>query len=288
MTPESLVQDIHTLFSLPDVAFRLNELIDQPTTRPSELAEVILCDPGLSARLLRLINSAYYGLPTPVDTVSQAIHLIDQRELRNLVIATSTVNLFKDLPSEQVNMELFWFHSIACGIASRELARRCRLPEGELLFLAGLLHSVGKLVLYSQCSDQYRDVLQRVERERINAVVAEQQVFGFTYADLSTELLKNWQFPERLWQAVAHHLEPTKASNYRLEAAIVHAAVCVANSLQPSTNIAPMAIDSPDILASLADMLALPPESLTALPAEINIQAIDIFEIIKPGATLVR
>lgn len=287
MTPESLVQDTHTLFSLPDIAFRVNELIDKPNTRLSDLAEVILCDPGLSARLLRLINSAYYGLSKPVDTVSQAIHLIGQRELRDLVIATSAVNLFKGLPSEQVNMEMFWFHSIACGIAARELARRCRLPEGERLFLAGLLHSVGKLVFYSQCPNQYRDVLQRVEQEGMDAVVAERQIFGFTYADLSAELLKSWRFPERLWVAVAHQLEPTKASNYWLEAVIVHAAVYVANSLQPSANITPLTIGSPDILVSLADMLALSPESLVALPAEINLQVIEIFEIVQPGATLI-
>ena len=287
MTPESLVQGTHTLFSLPDVAFRVNELIDQPNTRPSDLAEVILCDPGLSARLLRLINSAYYGLSKPVDTVSQAIYLIGQRELRDLVVATSAVNLFKGLPPEQVNMEIFWFHSIACGIAARELARRCRLPEGERLFLAGLLHSVGKLVFYSQCPDQYRQVLQRFEQEGVDTVVAERQVFGFTYADLSAELLKTWRFPERLWVAVAHHLEPAKAPSYWLEAVIVHAAVYVANSLQPSANATPLTVDSPDILASLADMLSLPPESLAALPTEINLQVIEIFEIVQPGATLV-
>ncbi|HRY15440.1 MAG: HDOD domain-containing protein [Candidatus Competibacteraceae bacterium] len=287
MTPESLVQDTHTLLSLPDVAFRVNELIDQPDTRPSDLAEVILCDPGLSARLLRLINSAYYGLSKPVDTVSQAIYFIGQRELRDLVFATSTVNLFKGLPPEQVNMEMFWFHSIACGIAARELARRCRLPEGERLFLAGLLHSVGKLVFYSQCPDQYRQVLQQVEREAVDTVVAERQVFGFTYADVSAELLKSWRFPERLWVAVAHHLEPAQAPNYWLEAVIVHASVYVANSLQPSVNVAPLTMGSPDILAALADMLALSPDSLAALPAEINLQVIEVFEIIQPGATLI-
>jgi HD-like signal output (HDOD) protein len=287
MTPESLVKDTHTLFSLPDVAFRVNDLIDDPNTRLSDLAEVILCDPGLSARLLRLINSAYYGLSKPVDTISQAIHLIGQRELRDLVIATSVVNLFKGLPPERVNMEMFWFHSIACGIAARELARRCRLPEGERLFLAGLLHGLGKLVFYSECPDQYRDVLHRVEREGIDVVAAERQIFGFTYADLSAELLKGWRFPERLWVAVAHHLEPAKAPNYWLEAVIIQAAVYVTNSLQPNANVAPLIMGSPDMLASLADMLALSPESLAALPAEINLQVIDIFDIIQPGATLI-
>jgi HD-like signal output (HDOD) protein len=285
MTPESLVQNTHTLFSLPDVAFRVNELIDQPNTRPADLAEVILCDPALAARLLRLVNSAYYALPSQVETVSQAIHLIGQRELRDLVMATSAVNLFKGLPPEQVNMEQFWFHSIACGIAARELARRCHLPEGERLFLAGLLHGIGKLVFYSQCADRYREVLQRVEQEGIAAIAAEQQVFGFTYADLSAELLKNWRFPERLWTAVAYHLEPSSAPNYWLEAMIIHAASYVASSLQPSAD--PLSGGSPEILASLGDQLQLSPESIASLPAQINVQVMEVFEIVQPGSTLI-
>ncbi len=285
MTPESLVQDTHTLFSLPDVALRVNELIDHPDTRAIDLAEVILCDPALAARLLRLVNSAYYALPNQVDTVSQAVYLIGQRELRDLVMATSAVNLFKGLPPEQVNMEQFWFHSIACGIAARELARRCRLPESERLFLAGLLHGIGKLIFYTQCADEYREVLRLIEQEGLDAVAAERRIFGFTYADVSAALLKNWHFPERLWMAVAHHLEPTGAPSYWLEAVIIHAAVYVAGSLQSSTSAD--SVSSPEITASLANMLELEPGSLASLPAEINLQVIEVFEIVHPGATLI-
>lgn len=285
MTPESLIQDTHTLFSLPDVAFRINELIDRPDTRPADLAEVILCDPALAVRLLRLVNSAYYALPYPVETVSQAVHLIGHQALRDLAMATSAVNLFKRLPPEQVNMEQFWFHSIACGIAAQELARRCRLPEGEQLFLAGLLHGIGKLVFYSQCAEQYCEVLRQIEQEGLDVVVAEQRVFGFTYVDLSAGLLKNWRFSDRLCMAVAHHLEPSGAPNNWLEAMIVHAACYVANALQPGVGINLLRSGSPEIIASLANILELEPESLASLPAEINLQVIEVFEIVKPGAT---
>lgn len=196
-------------------------------------------------------------------------------------------DVFKGLPPEQVNMEQFWFHSIACGIAARELARRCRLPEDERLFLAGLLHGIGKLVFYSQCADRYREVLQRVEQEGIAAIAAERQVSGFTYADVGAALLKNWRFPERLWTAVAHHLEPAGAPNYRLEAMIIHAASYIASSLQPGAGVDSLSEGSPEITASLANMLGLELESLTSLPAGINLQVIEVFEIVQPGATLI-
>jgi HD-like signal output (HDOD) protein len=233
-----------------------------------------------------LVNSAYYGLAYPVETVSQAIALIGQRELRDLVMATSAVNLFKGLPPEQINMEQFWFHSVACGIAARELARRCRLPEGERLFLAGLLHGVGRLIFYSQCVDQYREVLQRVEQEEQAVVAVEQQVFGFNYAELSAELLKHWRFPDRLWVAVAHHLDPADAPCYWLEATILHAASYVASSLQPGVNTDGLNARLSAILASLASMLELDAESLASLPAEINVQVLEVFEIVQPGSTL--
>lgn len=285
MTPESLVQDTQTLLSLPDVALRVNTLIDQPDTRPKDLAAVVLCDPALAARLLRLVNSAYYALPQPVDNVSRAIHLIGHRELRDLVMTTCAVNLFKGLPPAQINMEQFWLHSVACGIAARELARRCCLPEGERLFLAGLLHGIGKLLFYTRCADQYGQVLQLIEQEKLDAAVAERRVFGFSYAEVSSALLKSWRFPEALYLAVAYHLEPANAPTHWLEAAIVHAAAIVARSLQSRFGAAP--VSSSDSTASLATLLDLEPEWIAALPDGISLQVIEVFEIVHPGATLI-
>lgn len=286
MTPESLVQGTRTLFSLPDVVIRVNDLIDDPATRVIDLAEVIRCDPALSARLLKLVNSAYYARPNRVESIPQAINLIGHRELRNLVFATAAVNLFQGLPPERVNMDLFWFHSIACGIAARLLAQRRRLPESERLFIAGLLHGIGKLIFYSQCPDQYREVLRYVELGEHDIIAAERQVFGFTYADVSAELLKAWRFPKHLRMAVAYHLKPAGAADYRLEATTIYVAVQLANSLQRNNDGTCAELPS-EMFTTFAELLSLPPESLISLPAEINLYAIEIFEIIRPGATLI-
>ncbi|MBB1125655.1 HDOD domain-containing protein [Thiospirillum jenense] len=289
MSAALLVSNTQTLFSFPDVALRINHLIEQPTTRPDDLAAVILCDPGLSARVLRLVNSAYYARATPVATVSQAVRLIGQRALRDLVIATYATDLFKGLPPQQVNMERFWFHGVACGIAARELAIQCGLCGGEHLFLAGLLHSIGKLVFFSQCAEAYLNVFQLIESDKLTVVAAEEQVFGFNYADLGAELLKKWRFPELLWKAVAYHLTPTSAPDYRLEAEIVHSAEQVATIVQST------AIDGGDTLAAsaaeclktLAVRLALPEETVLTLPNMINLQIVEVFEILLPGSTLI-
>ena len=284
MTPKSLVRSVHTLFSLPDVVIRVNTLIEDPIARISDLAEMVLCDPGWAARLLRLVNSAYYNPPYRVGTVSQAIILLGQHELRNLVLATVAVSLFKGLPPERINMEQFWLHSIMCGVAARGLARHRRLRDSERLFIAGLLYGTGKLVFYSQCPDLYREVLQQAGDDEQACIAAERQVFGFTYADLGAELLKTWRLPENLYMAVAHHLEPAKALDYRLEAMILHVAVQIVSSLQAGVGGTPSTSD-PEHFAPLANLLELPPESLASLAAEINPQAMEIFGIIRADST---
>ncbi|NEX21369.1 HDOD domain-containing protein [Thiorhodococcus mannitoliphagus] len=289
MTPEALVNQTDTLLSFPDVALRLNRLIDEPATRPSDLAEVIICDPGLSARLLRLVNSALYARPQPVATVSQAIGLIGYRALRELVIATCTVDMFKGLSRQQVDMERFWLHGIACAIAVRHLAGHCGPHDGERLFLAGLLHSLGKLIFFTQCADAYAEVLRLVEQDGLAVDKAEQRVFGFDYADLGAELLKHWDFPESIWSPVAHHLDPAKAAEHRIEAEILHAAARIAQIVQVAVladSVVPTE-DNCEALCKLAERLGMEPDALIDLPGAINLQILEVFEILVPGSTLV-
>jgi HD-like signal output (HDOD) protein len=289
MTPADLIEETQHLFSLPDVAVRVNQLIDEPSTRPADLAEVILYDAGLSARLLRLVNSAYYARPRPIETVTQAISLIGFRPLRELILATFAVEMFHGLPPEKVNMERFWFHGVATGIAARELAKRRGVREGERLFLAGLLHSIGKLVLFSQRGDDYAEVLRLVDDHRLSVVEAEERVFGFNYADLGAELLRTWRFPESIWKAVAYQLDPEAAPDFRLEAVIVQGAEHVGSIVQ-STAIdggEALATSASEYLAALAERLALPPDALSEMPGDISLQVVEVFEILVPGASLV-
>ncbi|WPL17186.1 HDOD domain protein [Thiorhodovibrio winogradskyi] len=289
MTPQDLIKETEHLFSLPDVALRVNQLIDEPSTRPADLAEVILYDPALSARLLRLVNSAYYARPCPIETVTQAISLIGFRPLRDLILATFAVEMFRGLPPEKVNMERFWFHGVATGIAARELSKRRGVREGERLFLGGLLHSIGKLVFFSYCADDYAEVLRLIDDERLSVIEAEERVFGFNFADLGAELLRAWRFPESIWKAVAYQLDPDQASDYRLEALIVQGAEQVGGIVQ-STAIdggEALATSASDYLKGLAERLGLPADALDELPGDISLQVVEVFEILVPGASVV-
>ncbi|WPL19150.1 HDOD domain protein [Thiorhodovibrio winogradskyi] len=286
MTPESLVREVDNLVSFPEAALRINELIDHQATTIEDLAEVILTDPALAARLLRLVNSALYARQAPIDSVTRAIPMIGFRALRDLVMATSAVAVFQDLPPERVNMEQFWFHGVACGVAAREIAQRLGHKGGEQLFLAGLLHGIGKLVFFSRCPRDYLKVLERIENEGLTPAAAEEAIFGFHYATLGGELLRDWHFPERIWQAVAHHQHPEGAGQYRQEAETIHGAEMIAGLVQAksseSTEAAP-----PQGMEAIAERLGLDQDQATSLPLDISLQVMEVFEVLVPGASMV-
>lgn len=233
MTPQQLVQEIETLFSLPDVAIRLNNLIDQPGTSIDELVEVVQLDAGIASTVLRLANSAWYGLPSKVDTISRAITLIGQKALRDLVMSTSVITTFKGISSEFVDMRDFWDNSVTCGVVTRNLAQKCGMRESERMFLAGLLHKIGRLVFYASRPVQYRQVLHDQANGEAAIVAAEEAVFGFNYAQLGAALLQAWRVPAALDEVVAYQLDPLQAPNHLKEAAIVHVAADIAYHMAP-------------------------------------------------------
>src|SRR3569833_2554535 len=124
LSPRELVTGTIELASLPEVFLRVNEMIDSPRYTAADIGHVISRDPGLTARLLKLANSALYNFPSQIDTVSRAITIIGTRELRDLILATSVARIFKGLPNDLISMDFFWLHCVCCGLAARGRAAR--------------------------------------------------------------------------------------------------------------------------------------------------------------------
>jgi HD-like signal output (HDOD) protein len=284
MNAHELVQEVGTLFSLPDVVVRLNELIESGEATTAELGEVVELDPGLAAAVLKLANSAWYGLPSHVDTLSTAVMLVGQKALRTLALSASVVKTFRGIPENLLDMRAFWDGSIACGVMARNLGRTCRVPEEERLFIAGLLLGVGKLVFLARRPTQYRDVLALAGEGDAAMVAAERRLFGFDYAELGSELLRTWKLPEILPFLVGSHLAPHAAKAWPREAAVVFAAAAIATTIAPAIHgSAPLAgFDlefEPEVWSRLAIQPAMIPEVITASVA----QARELAEIVNAG-----
>lgn len=287
MVPRALVEKVGSLYTLPDVAMRVNELLNSDQATNTALEEIILHDPALTAQLLKLVNSAYYGFSGSIDTVSRAISMIGRQELRNLVLATAVTSTFKDIPEDLVDMQTFWYHSITSGILARLIAEQCKRNERERFFIAGLLHSIGKLILFSQFPEQVRQTLSQDQSE--DAVIeAENRIFGFTHIEVGAELLKEWKLPETIWRLVATQLEPMNAGPYREDACILHVAAKIAATIEPCA-IKSYAFEEaePSYLPAAREAIGLSDESIKPLILDASLQAFEILGLIKPESTLI-
>jgi putative nucleotidyltransferase with HDIG domain len=210
---------------------RLTEVLNDPYSSNADVGAVIGEDPGLTARLLRLVNSAIFGFPARIESITQALSLVGTQQIHDLALATSVLRLFKNVPEDFFDMDSFWRHSLACGICARLIAAQRREPNVERLFVAGLLHDIGRLVLCSQFPDGARAAFEFRNESGTLLYEAERAVLGFDHAAIGRALLCEWKLPAALLDVVANHHQPTKAHNYPAEVAIVHVADITAHAL---------------------------------------------------------
>lgn len=286
-TPQALAAEVSSLFTLPELALRALAVMDSPGGSAQALVEIIELDAGLAATVLRLANSALYGYLGRVENLNHAVALIGHKALRDLVLATSAVKTFEDIPAEFVNMDSFWDNSVTCGVLAKLIARQTRLVESDTLFLAGLLHGVGRLVFYARRPEDYRMVLRFAHDGEAGLAAAERHIFGFTYARLGAALLSAWGLPERLRLAVEYHLEPNDAPAYKKEVAVVHLASAMAGNLAPCVKTGETPPPYAAAQIQFAANMGLSPQHLDTLVHETLAASLEIIDIIHPGANTI-
>ena len=181
-------------------------------------------DPSLTLHLLKIVNSAFYGFRGEIESVCHAMGVVGTEQLMQLVLATTVIEQFKGIPKDLVDMNYFWRHSVACGLSARAIHRARGEYDGESIFVAGLLHDIGRLVMCLKVPDQLKIVLDFAEKSGDRWYKAEAKYFGFDHGGVGGALLRAWNLPVKLQEAVAHHHFPSSANNFPLEAAIVHLA----------------------------------------------------------------
>ena len=288
MNPKKIAENVNSIFSLPDVAIRINELINSGEASSNNLEEIIIHDPALTAKLLKLANSPYFGFSRKVENVSHAISLIGHKELRNLVIATSVTSTFKGIPSELVDMEAFWYHSVTCGVMARLFAAQKKSKEHERFFIAGLLQGIGKLIFFSQFPEESKKILSAKDQGEAAIRNAELEIFGFTHAQLSAEFLKQWQLPSSIWEMIEFQFDPLNKNAPIQDSCILHVAVNIASCLEPCAS-RTVSIDEikPTYHIEAWNQLGLNPEIIQTIIGKTGMQIIEILGIIKPKAMMI-
>nr|WP_321513630.1 HDOD domain-containing protein [uncultured Pseudodesulfovibrio sp.] len=230
LDPLDILRQDHQLPALPQVFLELQQAISSTSTSADDLAEIISQDPGLTAFLLRMVNSAFYSLPMQIDTISRAVTVVGVNQLSTLAVGTSVISLFKDIPEEVLDMEQFWKHSVACGLIARRLCRITGQGDPERAFVSGLLHDIGQLIMLQAEPERVAAVHVHARSKNTLLFEVEKALLGFDHATLGGMLLRKWNFPFVLVAAVLEHHHP-KVSQKEAEPALVHCAETIATGL---------------------------------------------------------
>jgi HD-like signal output (HDOD) protein len=230
LTAEGLVANIKDLVTLPEVALRIAGMVDDPTSSATDIGREISLDAALTARLLRIANSPAFGQYGKIATISRAITVLGVRQVRDLTVGLTAIRTFDGIGNELVTMESFWRHSVLCAVAAGQIAGRRQRGRDDTPFVAGLLHDIGQLVLFSRAPELARTaLLMSVDSAADRGLfLCEREVIGFDHAAVGLALAKNWAMPRSLQECIQFHHEPELAQEYPLEVATVHIANSVA------------------------------------------------------------
>ncbi len=223
------------LVSLPDIFYRINDALDSPSCTASHLADIISKDSGLSARLLRLVNSPALNPGRTVDSLARGVVILGMKEISQLALGVTVLASFKNQALHHFPMVEFWKHSLSCAVFARLLAIRLENKNSELFFLAGLLHDVGRLLLLHLAPQAAGLALSKAHEERIPSWAAEQAVFGYNHSDVAKTLMERWRLPASLVQLIAGHHAP-KESQEPQGSAVLTVADAMSNALEYGTN----------------------------------------------------
>jgi len=226
---EKRLQEVTELISLPEVYLKVRRLMDDPHSDIYDFAEVISVDPNLSTRVLKVVNSAYFGFPEPVESIARAVNMIGIGQLHNMVLGISAISSLA-LPNDIMPLNTFWRASLFSGVLARLLGEQMKLAKSEQLFIAGLLHDIGHLVLYSKFPLQALAARQLAETQGKQIHEAEMQILGCHYGDIGAMLMANWKLSDNLQSLTRNQPIPGNASELEIETTLMHLAHACAQS----------------------------------------------------------
>lgn len=216
---QTIQRFINRMPSLSTTVSKVLDLCGRPDAAPSDLNRVISYDPVLTGKLIKLINSAYYGLPNRVTSLTRAIIMLGINTVKNMVLATSVLASFKGkLAIRGLAIDDFWVHSLGVAVIAKTIARQQHVPVGELeeFFVAGLMHDLGKIPLMKCFPDLYQIALEDATRSKAELRRFETSRVGFDHCQVGHLIAAKWKLDDRMQTAISHHHDlPAKHADNR-------------------------------------------------------------------------
>ncbi len=220
---------------VPSNIFELNEVIANPLSSADDIAQVVQKSPSLTAILLKIVNSPLYGFPSKIDKISSALILIGTREIAGLALGLSVFSTFDKIPKGLLDMFSFLKHSVACGLLTRILASHKGISQTEQFFVSGLLHDLGRLIIYCNFPEDSRNILQRSQTTNNLLYEIERDLFSCDHSHIAKHLIQQWKLPISLENNIFYHHNPSEARQ-QVPATLVHLADIITNGLGIGTS----------------------------------------------------
>lgn len=276
-TAETLVKESLNLVSLPDVYIRLRSVINSSDYSMSEVAQVIVHDPAITSRLLKLVNSAYFGLPNTVDTMTHAVNMLGAQQVHDLVLSTVVVDSFSGFTNDDFNIYDFWYKSVYCAVTARLLAYHCNDLDTERPFIEGLLHEVGHMLMYQFMPKESLKAAEAASSSLQPVYLAEQEALGFDYAEIGAMLMQEWQLPASLQEVTRFQNEPEKSTEYQLETCILHIASAIT---ELAITEQPVTADSLHVKPVCWQLTGFKPDDMKAIKTEVDQQVMMVMNML--------
>ncbi|MCL2219392.1 MAG: HDOD domain-containing protein [Chitinispirillia bacterium] len=212
------IKTIANLPTLPHIASRLMQIVNSPNTSADTVAALVSQDISLSAKVLRLANSAFYGIPKSINTLNNAVVILGFKIIQTMVLSLTVFDMFTredDEDGASFDRNAFWKHSLRCAVIARLLAHRRRRTfalDPEEAFCAGLLHDVGKVVMEQYLNQDFHKALNHARTNGVSIFEAERDVLGYTHCDVASWLTGSWSLPDEIEQPLVCHHEPEEAT----------------------------------------------------------------------------
>jgi len=212
--------------SLPEVTTRILEVVENPCATAHDMHQIIKSDPALAAKVLKVVNSAFYGVPSQIASLERAIVMLGLSAVKNIALAASLSRLFRaEAISEHFAARDLWRHSVAVAVAARLIAAQGGRAPADEAFVAGLVHDLGLIALRQLYPLKTRNLVEQAMNQPTHFAKLEQELVGISHALIGAELATRWRFPALLRAAMAHHHQPERApAEHAAVTRVVHAA----------------------------------------------------------------
>ncbi|MBO8159531.1 HDOD domain-containing protein [Thermosyntropha sp.] len=227
---EDIVQAVRDLPALPSVVTKIMKLTEDPNSTAQDINNALSQDQAMTARVLKLANSAFYGFPRRIATVTDATVFLGFKTIKSIVMAASVSDILNtEIPGYALEHGELWKHSQCVAMAARHIARKVKFAQLDLAYTGGLLHDIGKVILNNAMKEAYHEVVARINEKNIDFIEAENAVLGFNHALVGARVAEKWNLPPELVDTIAHHHNPERAHVNNRLTSIVHLAdvVCV-------------------------------------------------------------